>query len=61
MGLGDKMENAADKVKGEGKERLGDATDNERLQAEGQRDKLQADASQAGEKAKDAWNDATGK
>src|SRR3954449_4658104 len=35
MGAGDKAKNAADKLKGDAKEKFGDATDNEDLQAEG--------------------------
>ena len=34
MGIGDKMKNAAESAKGKIKERTGDATDNEDLQAE---------------------------
>lgn len=57
MGIGDKAKNAADSVKGKIKEKTGDATDNEDLQAEGQKDKTVADLKQAGEKAKDAFKD----
>ncbi|GAB2567233.1 CsbD family protein [Kribbella endophytica] len=57
MGIGDKMKNAAESAKGKIKERTGDATDNEDLQAEGQADKTKADLKQAGEKAKDAFRD----
>lgn len=59
MGLGDKIQNAAQQGKGKVKEGVGDATDNERLQAEGAGDQAAADVKQAGEKAKDAWKDAT--
>lgn len=59
MGLGDKISNAAEQAKGKAKEATGDATDNERLQAEGQADQFSADVKQTGEKAKDAWKDAT--
>lgn len=55
MGIGDKMKNAADSAKGKMKEKTGDATDNEDLQAEGQTEKSVADLKQAGEKAKDAF------
>ncbi len=55
MGIGDKMKNAADSAKGKIKEKTGDATDNEDLQAEGQTEKSVADLKQAGEKAKDAF------
>lgn len=59
MGLGDKIQNAAQEAKGKVKEGVGDATDNERLQAEGVGDQVAANVKQAGEKAKDAWKDAT--
>ncbi len=59
MGLGDKIENAAQEAKGKVKEGVGDATDNERMQAEGVGDQDAADVTQAGENAKDAWKDAT--
>lgn len=55
MGIGDKMKNAAESAKGKIKEKTGDATDNEDLQAEGQTEKSVADLKQAGEKAKDAF------
>jgi uncharacterized protein YjbJ (UPF0337 family) len=57
MGIGDKMKNAAESAKGKIKEKTGDATDNEDLQAEGQAEKSVADLKQAGEKAKDAFKD----
>jgi uncharacterized protein YjbJ (UPF0337 family) len=57
MGIGDKLKNAAEEAKGKIKEKTGDATDNEDLQAEGQADKSVADIKQAGEKAKDAFKD----
>ncbi len=57
MGLDDKIKNMAEKAKGEAKERVGDATGDESLQAEGARDKTSADLKQAGEKVKDAVKD----
>ncbi|WP_020387788.1 CsbD family protein [Kribbella catacumbae] len=57
MGIGDKAKNAVDAAKGKLKEKTGDATDNEDLQAEGQAEKSVADLKQAGEKAKDAFKD----
>jgi uncharacterized protein YjbJ (UPF0337 family) len=57
MGIGDKVKNAAESAKGEIKEKTGDATDNEDLQAEGQAEKSVADLKQAGEKTKDAFRD----
>jgi uncharacterized protein YjbJ (UPF0337 family) len=55
MGLGDKIHNAAEKLRGKGKEAVGDATDNDRLKAEGKRHQVAADLKQAGEKIKDAF------
>jgi uncharacterized protein YjbJ (UPF0337 family) len=55
MGLGDKIGNAAEEAKGKAKEGMGDATDNERLQAEGQGDQAKANLKQAGEDVKDAF------
>ncbi|GAA1159209.1 CsbD family protein [Ornithinicoccus hortensis] len=59
MGIGDKISNAVNEAKGKVKEAAGDATDNERLEAEGVGDQVEANAKQAVEKGKDAWNDAT--
>jgi uncharacterized protein YjbJ (UPF0337 family) len=57
MGSEDKLKNAAESAKGKVKETAGDVTDNENLQAEGQKEKTVADLKQAGEKAKDALKD----
>jgi uncharacterized protein YjbJ (UPF0337 family) len=57
MGIGDKIKNAAEEAKGKVKEKTGDATDQEALQAEGQAEESKADLKQAGEKAKDAFRD----
>ena len=57
MGVGDKMKNVADAARGKTKEKVGDATDDRDLQAEGQAEKTKADLKQAGEKAKDAFKD----
>jgi uncharacterized protein YjbJ (UPF0337 family) len=54
MGLDDKVENAADRVAGRGKEAVGAATDNERLRDEGRGQQTEADVKDAGEKVKDA-------
>jgi uncharacterized protein YjbJ (UPF0337 family) len=56
MGNAEKMQNSAEKVMGKAKEGMGDATDNERLQAEGRTDQIKADLKQAGEKVKDAFD-----
>lgn len=57
MGLDDKIKNKAEEAVGAAKERLGDMTDNERLEAEGRGDQARADAKQAGEHVKDAAHD----
>ncbi|MCU1677843.1 MAG: CsbD family protein [Frankiales bacterium] len=51
----DKLNNAAEEAKGKIKEGVGDATDNESLQAEGQFDQDKANLKQAGEKVKDVF------
>ncbi len=55
MGLDDKIENAADDLKGKAKEATGKATDDESLEAEGKGDQAVSDLKQAGEKVKDAF------
>lgn len=55
MGLGDKMDNKAEELKGQGKEAIGEATDDDELKAEGQIDQLKGNIKQAGEKIKDAF------
>tara|TARA_R100000365_G_scaffold1150_1_gene4108 strand:- start:1488 stop:1652 length:165 start_codon:yes stop_codon:yes gene_type:complete len=52
--MDDKIKNAAEEAKGKVKETVGDATDNESLEAEGKADQAKADVKQAGEKTKDA-------
>ncbi|OYN95508.1 CsbD family protein [Enemella evansiae] len=59
MGLGDKMQNAADKAGGKIKEGAGKATGNERLEAEGKADQAKGGMKQAGENIKDAGKDVT--
>ena len=59
MGLGDKMQNAADKAGGKIKEGAGKATGNERLEAEGKADQAKGDMKRAGENIKDAGKDVT--
>jgi uncharacterized protein YjbJ (UPF0337 family) len=51
----DKFKNSADSKLGSAKEKLGDATGNEDMQAEGAADKGKADLKQAGEKVKDVF------
>jgi uncharacterized protein YjbJ (UPF0337 family) len=53
--MDDKLGNAAEDAKGKVKEAAGEATDNERLEAEGRGDQASADIKQAGEKVKDAF------
>ena len=54
MGMDDKIGNKADEAAGKVKEKVGDATDNERLENEGRTDQAEANVKQAGDKAKDA-------
>ena len=58
MGTEDKMGNAAERMAGKAKEGVGKLTDNERLEAEGKADQVKADVKDAGEKVKDAVDDA---
>lgn len=55
MGWKDKMKNKADEAKGSAKERIGKATDNERMENEGKTEKGVSNLKQAGEKIKDAF------
>ena len=55
MGLGDKIDNKAEAMKGEGKEAIGQATDDDELKAEGQMDQAKGNIKQAGEKIKDVF------
>ena len=56
MGLDDKMKNSAEGVQGQAKEKVGDATGDTDMQAEGQADQTKANLKQAGEKVKDAFS-----
>ena len=56
MDMGD-IENKAEELKGSAKEHIGDATDNEDMQAEGKAEKAKAEVKQAGENVKDAVKD----
>jgi uncharacterized protein YjbJ (UPF0337 family) len=53
----DKMKDKAQELSGQGKEAVGDATDNRDLQAEGQKDQAAGGLKQAGEKVKDVGKD----
>ena len=55
MGLGDKISNAAEDLGGKAKDATGNATDNDRLKAEGQADQVKADAKKVGESVKDEF------
>ncbi|CAN5431376.1 CsbD family protein [soil metagenome] len=55
MSAVDKAKNAVENMGGKGKEHVGDATDNERLENEGRNDQSKADLKNAGEKVKDAF------
>jgi uncharacterized protein YjbJ (UPF0337 family) len=57
MSGADKIQNAAEEAIGKGKEAVGDATDNEKLQAEGKGDQAKANLKQAGEKVKDVFKE----
>lgn len=55
MGIGDKIQNEAQDFGGKAKEAAGDATNNEELRAEGQKDQVAADAKKVGENVKDTF------
>jgi uncharacterized protein YjbJ (UPF0337 family) len=57
MSFIDKAKDAAQKLMGEGKEAVGEHTNNPDMAADGQKDQVVGDLKQAGEKAKDAYND----
>ena len=55
MGLGDKIRNEAESLAGKAKEARGNATGNDELRAEGQKDQVVADAKKVGEEVKDTF------
>jgi uncharacterized protein YjbJ (UPF0337 family) len=55
MGLDDKISNKAEELRGEAKEGVGKATDDQELEAQGKLDQSKANVKQAGEKIKDAF------
>ena len=55
MGLDDKLKNKTQELTGKAKERVGDWTDDESMQAEGKKDEALGNIKQAGEKVKDAF------
>jgi len=54
MSFIDKAKDNAQELAGQGKEKAGEATGNEQLQAEGQKDQTAGNLKQAGENVKDA-------
>ncbi|MFE7845588.1 CsbD family protein [Microbacterium sp. NPDC057407] len=57
MGVGDDIKHNVEDIKGKAKEAVGDATGNERLEAEGHADQASADLKKAGQDVKDAFTD----
>jgi uncharacterized protein YjbJ (UPF0337 family) len=57
MGMGDDIKHNMEDMKGKAKEAVGDATGNERLEAEGHADQASADLKKAGQNVKDAFTD----
>ena len=55
MGMGDKIDNKADELKGKVKETVGNATDDKDLEAEGHGDQAKGNLKQAAEKVKDVF------
>lgn len=55
MGVADKAENTAEKLTGQAKEKAGDVTDDQDLQAEGKKDQTKGSLKNAGENVKDAF------
>lgn len=53
MGTGDRFENKTEELKGQAKQGLGEATDNDRLKTEGQADETKAGLKQKAEDVKD--------
>ena len=56
MGIMDDAKHNTEKAVGKAKEGIGDATDNERLEAEGKMDQVKADAKKVGDDVKDAFD-----
>ena len=57
MGVGDRMENTGEDLKGKAKEAWGDATDDKSMEAEGKFDQAKADMKNKVEDVKDALDD----
>ena len=58
MGTDDKLRNKGEDLKGKAKETIGQATDDEELEAQGRADQTKSSLKDAGEKMKDAIKDA---
>lgn len=56
MGAMDDAKHNAEKLVGKAKESIGDATDNDKLKAEGKLDQAKADAKKVGDDIKDAFD-----
>jgi uncharacterized protein YjbJ (UPF0337 family) len=56
MGNDEKADNKIEEIRGKAKEAVGDATGDEALERQGERDQSKANLNQAGEKLKDAFN-----
>jgi uncharacterized protein YjbJ (UPF0337 family) len=56
MGNDDKADNKIEEIRGKAKEAVGNATGDEALEHQGERDQSKANLKQAGEKVKDAYN-----
>jgi len=55
MGITDKAKDTVQKVTGQGKEKVGQATGDEQLEAEGRKDQVAGSLKKAGENVKDAF------
>lgn len=56
MGVMDDAKHNTEKLVGKAKEHIGDATGNEKLEAEGKIDQVKADAKKVGDDVKDAFD-----
>lgn len=57
MGLDDKIKNKAQDLAGKAKEKVGEATGNDDLRAEGQKDQAEGNVKEGVENVKDAFRD----
>jgi uncharacterized protein YjbJ (UPF0337 family) len=57
MGIGDDIKHNTEEAVGKAKEGIGDATDNERLEAEGKADQANAKIKKVGDDVKDVFTD----